>query len=71
MVFGKRVPLPSSPATANSTLGSFGMKAGDDAAAFVGMAAIVIAGLLLSSPKARRGLFTIEDHFNLHKTLGP
>ena len=36
----------------------------------VGAAALAIAGLVTASPKVRKALFTREDVFNFHKTLG-
>ena len=35
-----------------------------------GAAALAIAGLITASPKVRKALFTREDVFNFHKTLG-
>ena len=42
----------------------------DDSKLLGSVAGVVIVSLLLSSKKARKGLFTPEDTFNFHKTLG-
>ena len=71
MPFWKPPPLPPPPPPPASNIGALvGMPQVDDSKLLGSVAGVVIVSLLLSSKKARKGLFTPEDTFNFHKTLG-
>jgi len=62
---------PPPPPPPPPTLGKhFGFLTADESNVCAGAAAVVIIGLLMASPKARRGLFTHEDSKQIHKLLG-